>query len=260
MLQRLRTDRIDLLYQHRVDPTCRSRTSPAPSRTSIADGKVGHFGMSEASADTIRRAHAVQPVAAVQSEYSIWARDPEAEVLSVCEGSASGSCLVPTRPRLPHRHRRQGPVFRRQRHPQPVPTFHPEALAANQPVVDLVKEIAARTGVIPGQVRSLSCSPRPRASCPSPAPEDRPSARRHCRGRVSLSDADIADIDARSAHLTVAGARGAATRTTAEPHTLIHLPGKSPVTRSLEEERGDPASSRPPKSQPRTSSVTSGST
>ena len=125
MLQRLRTDRIDLLYQHRVDPEVPIEDVAGTVKDLIADGKVGHFGMSEASADTIRRAHAVQPVAAVQSEYSIWARDPEAEVLSVCEELGIGFVLVPTRPRLPHRHRRQGPVFRRQRHPQPVPTFHP---------------------------------------------------------------------------------------------------------------------------------------
>jgi Aldo/keto reductase family len=85
MLQRLRTDRIDLLYQHRVDPNVPIEDVAGTVCDLIGEGKVGHFGLSEASADTIRRAHAVQQVAAVQSEYSIWAREPEAEILPVCD-------------------------------------------------------------------------------------------------------------------------------------------------------------------------------
>jgi aryl-alcohol dehydrogenase-like predicted oxidoreductase len=85
MLQRLRTDRIDLLYQHRVDPDVPIEDVAGTVKDLITEGKVAHFGLSEASADTIRRAHLVQPVTAVQSEYSIWARDPEAEVLPACE-------------------------------------------------------------------------------------------------------------------------------------------------------------------------------
>jgi aryl-alcohol dehydrogenase-like predicted oxidoreductase len=112
MLQRLRTDRIDLLYQHRVDPNVPIEDVAGTVRDLIVEGKVGHFGLSEASADTIRRAHAVQPVAAVQSEYSIWARDPEAEILPVCE-----DLVVTAGSGLPHWRRRQGPVVRRQRHP-----------------------------------------------------------------------------------------------------------------------------------------------
>ena len=119
----------------------------------IAEGKVGHFGLSEASADTIRRAHAVQPVAAVQSEYSIWARDPEAEVLPACEELGIG--FVPWSPL--GQGFLTGTVGRdesfadndiRSRFPR----FTPEALEANQPIVDLVKEIAQRKGVTPGQV------------------------------------------------------------------------------------------------------------
>jgi aryl-alcohol dehydrogenase-like predicted oxidoreductase len=83
-LQRLRTDQIDLLYQHRVDPQVPIEDVAGAVKTLIEAGKVAHFGLSEASGDTIRRAHTVHPVAAVQSEYSIWARDPEADVLPTC--------------------------------------------------------------------------------------------------------------------------------------------------------------------------------
>lgn len=84
-LKRLKTDRIDLLYQHRVDPDVPIEDVAGTVRQLIAEGKVGHFGLSEAGADTLRRAHAVQLVTALQSEYSLWARDPEAEVLPACE-------------------------------------------------------------------------------------------------------------------------------------------------------------------------------
>jgi aryl-alcohol dehydrogenase-like predicted oxidoreductase len=96
MLQRLRTDHIDLLYQHRVDPEVPIEDVAGTVRDLIAQGKVGYFGLSEASAETIRRAHAVQPVAAVQSKYSIWARDPEAEILPACEELGIG--FVPWSP------------------------------------------------------------------------------------------------------------------------------------------------------------------
>src|SRR5947199_5555884 len=92
MLKRLRTNRIDLLYQHRVDPDVPIEDVAGAVKDLIQEGKVGHFGLSEASAQTIRRAHAVQPVAAVQSEYSLWTRDPEAEVSPRAKNSASGSC------------------------------------------------------------------------------------------------------------------------------------------------------------------------
>jgi aryl-alcohol dehydrogenase-like predicted oxidoreductase len=96
MLQRLRTDHIDLLYQHRVDPEVPIEDVAGTVRDLIAQGEVGYFGLSEASAETIRRAHAVQPVTAVQSEYSIWARDPEAEILPACEELGIG--FVPWSP------------------------------------------------------------------------------------------------------------------------------------------------------------------
>ena len=96
MLKRLRTNRIDLLYQHRVDPDVPIEDVAGAVKDLIQEGKVGHFGLSEASAQTIRRAHAVQPVAAVQSEYSLWTRDPETEVLPTCEELGIG--FVPWSP------------------------------------------------------------------------------------------------------------------------------------------------------------------
>jgi Aldo/keto reductase family len=171
MLQRLRTDRIDLLYQHRVDPEVPIEDVAGTVKDLIADGKVGHFGMSEASADTIRRAHAVQPVAAVQSEYAIWARDPEAEVLSVCEELGIGSC------RGPHSAKASSPA------PSPRTSLStPTTSAAGSPVSPLKPVSPTSPSLIwskrspPAPVslrarsRSLGGSPRPRALCPSPAP------------------------------------------------------------------------------------------
>ena len=85
MLRRLGTSHIDLLYQHRVDPNVPIEDVAGAVKDLIAAGKVRHFGLSEAAADTIRRAHAVHPVTAIQSEYSLWTRDPEPEVLPLCE-------------------------------------------------------------------------------------------------------------------------------------------------------------------------------
>ena len=95
-LKRLQTDRIDLFYQHRVDPDVPIEDVAGTVKELIADGKVMHFGLSEAGAQTLRRAHAVQPVTALQSEYSLWARDPEAEVLPACEELGIG--FVPWSP------------------------------------------------------------------------------------------------------------------------------------------------------------------
>jgi aryl-alcohol dehydrogenase-like predicted oxidoreductase len=152
-LRRLRTERIDLLYQHRVDPGVPIEDVAGTVRQLIAEGKVGHFGLSEASARTIRRAHAVQPVTALQSEYSLWARDPEAEVLPACAELGIG--FVPWSPLG------QGfltgavstastfePTDVRSRFPR----FSPEARTANQPIVDLLGQIAQRHDATPAQV------------------------------------------------------------------------------------------------------------
>jgi aryl-alcohol dehydrogenase-like predicted oxidoreductase len=210
MLQRLRTDRIDLPYQHRVDPDVPIEDVAGTVRDLIAEGKVGHFGLSEASAETIRRAHAVQPVAAMQSEYSIWARDPEAEVLPACEELGIG--FVPWSPLgqgfLTGTVGR-GEAFSDNDIRSRFPRFTQQALEANQPVVDLVKEIADRHGATPGQVALAWLLAKSASIVPIPGTRKLDRLSENIAAvEVTLTDADIADIDERSAHVAVTGARG----------------------------------------------------
>jgi aryl-alcohol dehydrogenase-like predicted oxidoreductase len=152
-LKRLRTDVIDLLYQHRVDPTTPIEDVAGTVRDLIAEGKVKHFGLSEAGADTIRRAHAVQPVAALQSEYSLWARDPEVEVLPVCRELGIG--FVPWSPLgqgFLTGTVKAGQSFDKGDVRSWFPRFTPEAMQANQALVDVVTEVATAKGVTPAQI------------------------------------------------------------------------------------------------------------
>jgi aryl-alcohol dehydrogenase-like predicted oxidoreductase len=151
-LKRLRTECIDLLYQHRVDPNVPIEHVAGTVRDLISEGKVRHFGLSEASADTIRRAHAVQPIAAVQSEYSLWTRDPEAAVLPACE--ALGIGFVPWSPLS--QGFLTGTVDPKQTFDQSdvrswFPRFTPEAMNANQTLVALLRRVAAAKLVTPAQ-------------------------------------------------------------------------------------------------------------
>ena len=152
-LKRLRTDRIDLLYQHRVDPAVPIEDVAGAVKDLIAAGKVGHFGMSEAGARTIRRAHAVQPVAAVQSEYSLWTRDPEAEVLPLCEELGIG--FVPWGP-LGQGFLTgaidAGTTIAKGDFRANSPRFQPEVREANLALVELLRRIAAGKGVTPAQI------------------------------------------------------------------------------------------------------------
>lgn len=152
-LKRLRTDRIDLFYQHRVDPGVPMEDVAGAVRDLIAEGKVRHFGLSEAGADSIRRAHAVQPVAAVQSEYSLWWRGPEEEILPTLEELGIG--FVPFSPlgagfltgKIDANTKFDSTDFR-----TTVPRFSPEALKANMALVDLVRGVATRKGSTPAQI------------------------------------------------------------------------------------------------------------
>jgi aryl-alcohol dehydrogenase-like predicted oxidoreductase len=151
-LRRLRTDRIDLLYQHRADPTVPVEDVAGTVKELIAAGKVGHFGLSEMSPQTIRRAHAVQPVAALQTEYSLVERVPENGILATCEELGIG--FVPWGPT--HRGYLAGVFDANTRFRAPdrrasVPTFTPEALRANAPLLALVRDWARRKGVTPVQ-------------------------------------------------------------------------------------------------------------
>lgn len=152
-LRRLRTDRIDLLYQHRVDTKVPMEDVAGTVRDLIAQGKVGHFGLSEAGEQSIRRAHAVQPVAALQSEYSLWWREPEESVLPVCEELGIG--FVPFSPL--GRGFLAGGIDANTRFDATdirshVPRFQAEARRANLALVERVKEVAVRRGATAAQV------------------------------------------------------------------------------------------------------------
>ncbi len=152
-LSRLKTDRIDLFYQHRVDPNVPIEDVAGTVKDLIAEGKVKHFGLSEAGVDAIRRAHAVQPVAALQSEYSLWWREPEQAVLPVLEelgigfvpfsplgkGFLTGAINVETQ-------------FAANDFRNSVPRFAAEARQANQALVDRIRAIAADKGATPAQI------------------------------------------------------------------------------------------------------------
>lgn len=152
-LKRLRTGHIDLFYQHRVDPGVPIEDVAGAVKELIAEGKVKHFGMSEAAVQTIRRAHAVQPVTAVQSEYSLFYRGPEAELLPALEELGIG--FVPFSPlgagfltgKIDENTKFDPTDFRNM-----VPRFSPEARKANMALVDLVKGVAERKGATPAQV------------------------------------------------------------------------------------------------------------
>jgi aryl-alcohol dehydrogenase-like predicted oxidoreductase len=152
-LKRLGIETIDLFYQHRVDPGVPMEDVAGAVRDLIAEGKVRYFGLSEAGADSIRRAHAVQPVAAVQSEYSLWWRGPEDEILPTLEELGIG--FVPFSPlgagfltgKIDANTKFDSTDFR-----AAVPRFSPEALKANMALVELVRGVAARKGATPAQI------------------------------------------------------------------------------------------------------------
>ncbi|HSU86324.1 MAG TPA: aldo/keto reductase [Chthoniobacterales bacterium] len=152
-LKRMQTDRIDLFYQHRVDPNVPMEDVAGAVRELIEEGKVKHFGMSEAGVESIRRAHAVQPVTALQSEYSLWWREPEAKVLPTLEELGIG--FVPFSPlgrgfltgKIDENTNFDKSDFRNL-----VPRFSPAARKANQAFLDFVREIAERKKVTPAQI------------------------------------------------------------------------------------------------------------
>lgn len=152
-LQRLRTDFIDLYYQHRVDPNVPIEDVAGAVKELIQQGKVKHFGLSEAGAQTIRRAHAVQTVTALQSEYSLWWREPEAEVIPTLEELGIG--FVPYNPlgrgfltgKIDENTKLDPSEF-----PNTLPRFAPEARKANQVLVDLLGWVAQRKNATPVQI------------------------------------------------------------------------------------------------------------
>jgi aryl-alcohol dehydrogenase-like predicted oxidoreductase len=152
-LKRLRTDFIDLLYQHRVDPEVPIEEVAGTIKDLIVAGKVKHFGLSEAGAQTIRRAHAVQPVAAVESEYSLWWREPEKEILPVLEELGIG--FVPFSPLgkgFLTGAINENTAFSSDDYRNTVPRFTPENRKANHVLVELLQQLAAQKKATPAQI------------------------------------------------------------------------------------------------------------
>jgi len=208
-LQRLGIDRIDLFYQHRVDPDVPVEDVAGAVGELVAEGKVAHFGLSEAGAATIRRAHAVFPVTAVQSEYSLWTRDPELEVLPACAELGIG--FVPFSPL--GKGFFTGSVsadatFAPDEIRARVPRFEAENLAANQVLIDQVRALADRRGATPAQVAlSWLLAQRP-FIVPIPGTRRRERVDENAAATaVALSADDVADLDALVERVGVAGNR-----------------------------------------------------
>jgi len=208
-LKRLKTDVIDLFYQHRVDPNVPIEEVAGAVKELIAEGKVKHFGLSEAGAKTIRRAHAVQPVTAVQSEYSLWTRDPEPEVLPACEELGIG--FVAWGPlgqgfltgKIDPTTSLDSSDFR-----AASPRFTPEARKANLAVVDLLKEIAARKSATPAQIAIAWLLARKPWIVPIPGTTKLHRLEENIAAAgVELTADDLRDIEAAASKINVQGAR-----------------------------------------------------
>jgi aryl-alcohol dehydrogenase-like predicted oxidoreductase len=208
-LKRLRTDTIDLLYQHRVDPNVPIEEVAGTVRDLIQEGKVRHFGLSEAGVRTIRRAHAVQPVAALQSEYSLWWREPEEEVLPLLEELQIG--FVPFSPL--GRGFLTGTIdekttFDSTDYRTSVPRFTPENRRANQGIVDLLSQLAARKEATPAQIALAWLLAQKPSIAPIPG-TTRLHRLEENLGAISveLSPDELSEIDSAAAQITVQGAR-----------------------------------------------------
>ncbi|WP_395242775.1 aldo/keto reductase [Agromyces sp. MMS24-K17] len=208
-LRRLRTDVLDLFYQHRVDPDVPIADVAGTVGELVAEGKVRHFGLSEASAATIRAAHAVFPVTAVQSEYSLWTRDPEAEVLPTLAELGIG--FVPFSPLgkgfltgtvAADATFAEGDIRNR------VPRFEADNLAANQALVEHVRQLAERADASPGQVALAWLLAQQPWIVPIPGTRRTSRiAENAAATAVALSADDIADLDSLARTVGVAGDR-----------------------------------------------------
>lgn len=208
-LQRLRTDRIDLFYQHRVDPAVPIEDVAGTVKDLIAEGKVLHFGLSEAGVQTIRRAHAVQPVTAVQSEYSLFWRGPEAELLPVLDELNIG--FVPFSPlgagfltgKIDETTTFDATDFRNM-----VPRLAPEARKANMALVAVIRDVAAGKGATPAQIALAWLLARRSAISPIPGTTKLHRLEENLgAANVDLTAEDMAGIEAALAGIEVQGAR-----------------------------------------------------
>ena len=208
-LKQLKTDHIDLFYQHRVDPDVPIEDVAGAVKDLIQEGKVKHFGLSEAGVQTIRRAHAVQPVTALQNEYSLWTRTPEKEVIPTLEELGIG--FVPYSPlgrgfltgKIDEKTSFDSSDFR-----SSLPRFTPEARKANQTLIDLLKSSPNESMRHLRRSRLPGCWPRSRGLCRSQAP-------RSCIGwkktseqlQLNLQPTDLRDINDAASKIDVQGAR-----------------------------------------------------
>src|SRR3989449_5606627 len=208
-LKRLKTDVIDLFYQHRVDPGVPIEDVAGAVKDLIQRGKVKHFGLSEAGVQTIRRAHAVQPVTAVQSEYSLWWRKPEAEILPTLEELGIG--FVPFSPlgkgfltgKINEDTKFDSSDFRNQ-----IPRFTPEALKANQALVDLLSKVAERKKATPAQVALAWLPTQKPWIVPIPGTTKLERLEENIGAvAIELTADDLRELDVATAKITVQGAR-----------------------------------------------------
>jgi len=208
-LRRLKLEAIDLFYQHRVDPDVPIEDVAGAVKDLIAEGKVKHFGLSEAAAQTIRRAHAVQPVTAVQSEYSLWWREPEAEVLPALEELGIG--FVPFSPlgagfltgKLDEHTQFDSTDFR-----NAVPRFTPEERQANRAFVELLARFAERKGATPAQIALAWLLAQKPWIVPIPGTRRLERLDENLgAAAVVLTPADLREIETAASKLTVTGAR-----------------------------------------------------
>src|SRR5881296_3939992 len=208
-LKRLKVDAIDLFYQHRVDPDVPIEDVAGAVKDLIREGKVRHFGLSEAGAQTIRRAHAVQPLTAVQSEYSLWWRNPEAEILPTLEELGIG--LVPFSPlgkgfltgKIDQKTTFDSSDFR-----NVVPRFSTEARKANQALVDLLGRIATRKRATPAQIALAWLLARKPWIVPIPGTRKLERLEENIgAAAVELTSDDLLDINGAISQINVQGAR-----------------------------------------------------
>jgi aryl-alcohol dehydrogenase-like predicted oxidoreductase len=208
-LQRLKVEAIDLFYQHRVDPQVPIEEVAGAVKGLIREGKVRHFGLSEAAAQTIRRAHSVQRVTAVQSEYSLWTRDPEANLLPTLEELGIG--LVPFSPlgrgfltgKIDENTRFDKSDFRNS-----LPRFTPEARKANQALIDLLAAIAERKKATPAQIALAWLLARKPWIVPIPGTRKLARLEENIgAAAIELSSDDLRGIDSAASKIAVQGAR-----------------------------------------------------
>jgi aryl-alcohol dehydrogenase-like predicted oxidoreductase len=208
-LKRLKTNVIDLFYQHRVDPDVPIEDVAGAVKDLIQQGKVKHFGLSEAGVKTIRRAHAVQPVTALQSEYSLWFREPEQEVIPTLEELGIG--FVPFSPLgkgfLTGKINEQT-TFDKNDFRNIVPRFTPEARKANQAVVDLLHKIAQRKKATPAQIALAWLLAQKPWIVPIPGTTKLHRLEENLKGvDIQLTPEDLREIDTASSQIKVHGAR-----------------------------------------------------